>query len=86
MNDGGPAFPVGSDLGPASNIVDGGYGGMSVRDYFAAKALQGWLSGCDIDGQLSDGEGGSSTFNRAALAEECYAFADAMLAERSKVK
>ena len=36
---GGSAFPVGSDLGPASNIVDGGYGGMTLRDYFAAAAL-----------------------------------------------
>ncbi len=69
--DGGPAFTVGSDLGPASNICDGGYGGMTLRDYFAAKAMQSELianNGCENE----------------KIASWAYAMADAMLAERSK--
>lgn len=48
INDGGPAFPV-----PVDNDCDchgrftSGYGGMTLRDYFAAAALQGILSGAD---------------------------------------
>jgi hypothetical protein len=73
-NDGGPAFPVGSDLGPASNIVDGGYGGMSLRDWFAGMALQGMLA-------CPESMGGINQF-----AECAYEYADAMLAEREKEK
>ncbi len=32
-NNGGPAYPT------------QGYEGLTVRDYFAAKAMQGWLAG-----------------------------------------
>jgi hypothetical protein len=35
-DDGGPAFPV---IGAAGLLDD--YGGMSLHDYFAAKAMQG---------------------------------------------
>ena len=42
--------------------------GMTLRDYFAAKALQGLL--LDDDGDFSD---------RDWVAEKAYAFADAML-------
>ena len=36
-----PAYPVGSDLGPASNIVQGGYGGMTKLEAFTMAAMQG---------------------------------------------
>lgn len=45
INDGGPAFPV-----PVDNDCDchgrftSGYGGMTLRDYFAAAALQGLMA------------------------------------------
>ena len=40
-NTGGPAFPYVCD-------ADFDYGtGMTLRDYFAAKAMQGQLSACD---------------------------------------
>lgn len=41
MNDGGPAFPVSneqSDDGLSASK------GMSLRDFFAAGAMQGWLA------------------------------------------
>ncbi len=47
-------------------------GGMTLRDYFAAKALQGRLAGCmNQDGDSSDME-----------AVICYQIADAMLKAR----
>jgi hypothetical protein len=57
---GGPAFPVGS------------YAGMTLRDYFAAKAMQGLLA-------CPKGEGENEKY-----AQWSYEYADAMLAERSK--
>lgn len=43
-------------------------GGMSLRDYFAAAAMQGMLA----------------NKNRSFSAETCYTYADAMLKERAK--
>lgn len=43
INDGGPAFPQGHLEGPH---VDPS--GMSLRDYFAAKAMQGIHASCDL--------------------------------------
>ncbi|MCA3152072.1 MAG: hypothetical protein ING77_12930 [Rhodocyclaceae bacterium] len=64
-DNGGPAFPFHHfDLAE-------GEGGMTLRDYFAAKALQGFAAG----------PGGVNTEKYAQLA---YRLADAMLAERSK--
>ena len=69
INTGGPAFPDGStnEWGNANNS------GMTLRDYFAAKAMQGLL--LDDNGDFSD---------RDWLAEKAYAFADAMLKVRDK--
>ena len=46
-------------------------GGMTLRDYFAAKAMQGLLTSDDID----------ASFATAVL---CYRMADAMLAAREE--
>jgi hypothetical protein len=64
---GGPAFPTNS------THHDGYYGGLGItlRDYFAAKAMQGLV-------------GASQIFPRAAIAEHAYLMADAMIAERDK--
>lgn len=73
---GGPAFPQPLFQGPAgtTNPWDGwGVGGLSVRDYFAAKALQGLLA--------------DPTWNPATKelgAAQAYKWADAMLVERNK--
>ena len=47
--------------------------GMTLRDYFAAKAMQGLL--LDDNGDFSD---------RNWMAEKAYAFADAMLKAREQ--
>lgn len=68
--DGGPAFPVsmGSDReGP--NAWQ--FPGMTLRDYFAAKAMQGY---CAMDGSID--------CNADDIAADAYAIADAMLAAR----
>ena len=59
MDDGGPAFPV------ANANVDLPWEGMTLRDYFAAKAMAVALE----------------TFSAADAAREAYAYADAMLAD-----
>ena len=63
QNDGGPAFPV-----PRDAPVDG----MSLRDYFAAKAMAAMLSLEQV--HFSNGE--------SEIAVWAYQQADAMLAER----
>jgi len=76
VKDGGNAFPCGSDLGPASNIVDGGYGGMTLRDWFAGQALAYW-----IKHQL---ENDCYQKNEPLAERWAYDTADKMLAEREK--
>lgn len=66
INDGGTAFPQSQHAGD----VGLSEGGMSLRDYFAAKAMQALITGL---------EGG---FEWWAVATDAYAMADAMLAAR----
>lgn len=78
VNDGGPAFPSEEieslDTGSRRILLKG----MSLRDYFAAAALQGLLaSSVNEDGI------GSRVAN---LHEYSYALADEMLAERERAK
>jgi hypothetical protein len=68
-NDGGPAFPVPE---PGLGRADW-FSGASIRDYFAAKAMQG-MCAHSYDPRLWPEES----------AEKAYAIADAMLAERDK--
>lgn len=62
-----PAFTV-SDEARITSI--GGEGGMDLRDYFAAKAMQGLLAGTLTSTDLR------------LIAKDCYAVADAMLKAR----
>ena len=73
--DGGPAFPQISfdEAGIASKAMQGG---VSVRDYFAAAALQGLLS-------FSSDDAGEDNQCRIDV-RIAYRYADAMLAERQK--
>ena len=64
--DGGPAFPT--DRGEFSSAHEG----MSLRDYFAAKAMQGLLAGS------------YSALPAPGVAEWSYKQADAMLAARKE--
>jgi len=63
---GGPAFPIGI---PEAKIV---YTGLSVRDYFAAKAMQG------------DWAAGNAEDDLHVAAARYYYMADIMLKERLK--
>ena len=63
QNTGGPAFPA-----PINEVFH--TGGMTLRDYFAAKAMQGMLIYRTKDRTA------------AAYADEAYAMADAMLKAR----
>jgi hypothetical protein len=69
INTGGPAFPDGStnEWGNATR------GGMTLRDYFAAKAMQGVLASPLLTAKTDE-----------ELSASCYKMADAMLKAREK--
>ena len=71
QHDGGPAFPVWELNGQGKPEMTGF--GMSLRDYFAAKAMQGYVS----DQEWRDDVGFDGT------ARAAYDMADAMLAARN---
>lgn len=72
--DGGPAFPKTEYNGDTDKPFNQ-LAGMSLRDYFAAKALQGMLA------QPVQPQSGADMFARDA-----YSVADAMISERAKEK
>ncbi|ROE12657.1 hypothetical protein C4Z00_000070 [Klebsiella pneumoniae subsp. pneumoniae] len=67
-NNGGPAYPT------------QGYEGLTVRDYFAAKAMQGWLASYPESNQHP-----VATHRENMVAELSYLMADAMLKAREEV-
>ena len=77
IDTGGPAFPLQS-IGPE---FAPGYAGMTLRDYFAAKAMQGllckgatlWPFGADESDDPTDA---------LLMARTAYQIADALLAAR----
>lgn len=75
IENGGPAFPCQETFLPSGQIVRGT--GLSMRDYFAAKAMTGMLAATDrpisIDPHIYAREAGVA-----------YAIADAMLKARQK--
>jgi hypothetical protein len=74
---GGPAFPQIEQLTQSAfggQFAVEGSGGMTLRDYFAAKAMQALIASND------EGAGDRLT----EIPEYAYGIADAMLAERSK--
>lgn len=64
---GGPAFPLPSVSGSPIHL------GLTIRDWFAGKALSGFVS--NRNARLKDHDN---------VAETCYLFADAMLRKRSR--
>lgn len=77
---GGPAFPA-PDLGEHDFGQRGAYWGMTLRDYFAAKALPEIMREWDMERRGVDGAG---CFDEHVplMAEESYRMADAMLKAR----
>ena len=78
INDGGPAFPVAVDKLLVSE-------GMSLRDWFAGKALAGIGASSQEHGciwqRFSDEDP-----SPVGIAELCYLIADAMLRERDATR
>lgn len=74
-----PAFPAHGPFEPGIANTSYSYPGMTLRDYFAAKALSGLLA---FSGDGLTAAKGSPL----QLAEASYKFADAMLAERETGK
>jgi len=68
MNDGGLAFPQTIDSMRYGN-------GMTLRDYFAGMALQGFCANTKLD---------VGTWIGDAVAKDAYSYADEMIAERDK--
>jgi hypothetical protein len=68
-DNGGPAFPVGFQHGESIAMK----GGMALRDYFAAKAMQGFAADSNM-----------GVVQAEEIAELAYLWADAMLKERAK--
>jgi hypothetical protein len=79
IKDGGPAFPRSGyevDRETASACDTWPQDGMTLRDYFAAAALTGYLAGHAGDGIFIPHE--------KTAAVRAYEFADAMIAERGE--
>ena len=73
--DGGTAFPLAATWHPCSgNQNNCEEYGMSLRDYFAAKALAGYYAAPNTMHEVDP----------VRVARYCYEQADAMLSERSK--
>lgn len=88
FDDGGPAFPL--PLGTLNCSEPNESGGMTLRDYFAAKALPSAILGLDgAEGSATepliwldeDSESGRS--DCSLVARRAYAMADAMIKARS---
>ena len=62
------AFPVHEDV-----LQDENFEGMDLRDYFAAKVMQGILSSPYIN-----------TVKTSSIVKDAYELADAMMEERKK--
>ena len=83
ISDGGPAYPLPVDNEQCRARFESGYGGMTLRDYFAAKAMQGLLanpSGAIQQNGMSGWGWCNCTVNDAA--EFAWHIADAMLKAR----
>ena len=83
-NNGGPAFPVSTSnekYGHQDGPNTWQFQGMTLRDYFAAKAMQGMLA--DSQTRESCPEDQEEKWMRS-FARACYYFADAMIAAREK--
>lgn len=78
-NDGGPAFPTpidGEGRGPQTGANTFQAVGMTLRDYFAAKAMNALVNWKDSDDAVF----------QADIARDAYAIADAMIAARGSAK
>lgn len=83
VGDGGSAFPESGLAGLPNGEFIHGRAGMTLRDYFAAKALQGYLSNPTSFGPDVPDEAKHDPAKVSAIcAAFAYLIADAMLKER----
>lgn len=75
INDGGQAYPTGQlEYDPKGNILFFQKEGMTLRDYFAGLAMQGFISAAWGENQV--------VTDCIGIAHEAYNVADAMLNRR----
>jgi hypothetical protein len=81
INDGGPAFPT------TERMVDGqGLGRFEYEERHSGMTLRDWFAGKALQGILSSGPEGMNAFDLPLADWACAAFrmADAMIAERER--
>lgn len=79
INNGGPAFPT--ENARQTGLNSWHEEGMTLRDYFAAKAMQGFIATDALEKGLKFV---SPEENERLLAKTCYQLADAMLRARGE--
>lgn len=79
--DGGAAFPSTYQLDECEPVTV--HGGMSLRDYFAAKALVLWATTENFAACVTAGKAHGLDTSEG-IAKACYEIADSMLKERAK--
>lgn len=79
-DDGGPAFPTMMKIGDIATAE----GGLTVRDWFAAKAMTAIFGGQGADIVAARDSRYDETNWAEVVALNAYEMADAMLAERRK--
>lgn len=82
QSNGGSAFPipVGVDLRGRVFAAEVGMSGMTLRDYFAAKAMQGIIASGSME--IANQQGITTEMNEKAVAFASFSIADAMLTAR----
>lgn len=83
INNGGPAFPMSrvtvlAEDGTPNEAAGIAHDGMSLRDWFAGRAMQGLLSNPKLAAEILKHGGAESGW----IEESAYGFADGMLVER----
>lgn len=79
-NTGGPAFPVTRYVNADGETFDSKIQGMDLRDYFAAKAMQGLLANPKLHAHILKQGGAFGGW----IESSAYGWADAMLEAREK--
>jgi len=83
VNDGGPAFPIPLESGQtwqAMGLCDG----MTLRDYFAAKAMQGFCANPAVFAHNDRSGWGLVNCTESQLVDICYGMAGLMIEQRGK--
>ena len=76
-----PAFPTGIGLNADKTWIGSGSGGMTLRDYFAAKAMQSWIT-VTVQRYVHQSQLQIDMPSRDVIAAEAYDMADVMMKAR----